>query len=665
MSIMQHKENTQPPNNNTRLLITTRLVTSILAFFLIFGLNTAWSGQDQAPSGTQGKNSSSPDATQSPTPSTATDSTVTLEQITVVSQKIDEYVQKNPNQVVSMDEAEITQRNFLGVYEVLGNMPGVDVKKSGGMGARISIRGGGGSGSVLVLLDGRPMNSGQFSGVDLGSIPIDIIKKITVFKPPVPMWLGPGSSAGAIYIETKKGKTTGAATSSGRLRTTVASFGQFDLNGSWKLSREKSNLLLAAGYGHVDGKRENSQKDKGHFSFNWDKETDDLLSIQVNGKYYLSDHGIAGPTYNPTPNANQRYEKGSLDMKVKGFMGEALDYEVKSFVDITNLEDFSNSGEKSTLDSLSSGLGGELFWSGMDEKNEFRVGTLFKNEQVDHTLTGDHDRSQISLHGVHTMTLSPLVVTAGVRGDYSNDFYFSPAGNLGISYEILPELMFKTNVGYSTNLPSFGQLYQPSHGAIDQVRGNPDLNEEKITTYTVGLQKRFRKKSYMELTFFRTDSRDLIKYQRGDDLISRPENIDNAWKQGVEATFKYTFSPLFSIDLNHIWQKTENEDNKKELSYAPDHTFKATIKSKLATGTRLESTVRAYTSQFTDTDNTVDEKIHGYATVDAKMIHPVTLAGYSGDVYLNLINLFDRDYSSHYGYPDDGIRLACGLNINF
>ena len=636
--------------------------TVLFIFFLVFGTGPVWAdqgatagtGQEKTPAahGKVSKESGTPP--------------VTLDQVVVVSRKIDDYIRKNPNQVVSMDAGEIAQRNFLEVYEVLGSMPGVDVRRgTSGMGARISIRGGGGSGSVLVLVDGRPMNSGQFSGVDLGSIPMDIIKKITVFKPPVPVWLGPGSSAGAIYIETKRGKAAKAATHRGRLRTGVGSFGRFDLNGSWKLTREDTNLLLAAGYGHVDGHRENSQRDKGHFSFNWDKETDSLLNIQVNGKYYLSDHGVSGPTYNPTPHARQRYEKGSLDMKVKGLMGDALDYEIKAFGDVTNLEDTSNTGEKATLDALSTGAGGEVFWSNAAGDRELRMGTLVKAQQVDHTLTGEHDRTQVSLHAMHTMKMHPFLLTMGARGDYSNDFYFSPAGNLGLSYEVMPDLLVKTNVGYTTNLPSFGQLYQPSHGSIDQVRGNPDLDEERITTWTLGIQKNFRKKSYMELTAFRTDSRDLIKYQRGEDLISRPENVDNAWKQGVEATFKYKFSKGLSLDLNHVWQKTENEDNGKELSYAPDHAFKATVKSKLSGGTRLESCLRAYSRQFTDTDNTAEEIIHGYATVDAKVIHPVTLTGRSGEVYLHLINLLDRDYYSHYGYPDDGLRFVCGLNINF
>lgn len=589
-----------------------------------------------------------------------------LEEIVVVGEKIDDYVQNNPNQVVSISEQELMERNFLQVYEALGSMAGVDVKPStSGLGARISIRGGGGSGSVLVLLDGRPMNTGQFGGVDLGSIPIDMVRKITVFKPPAPVWLGPGSSAGAIYIETKKGNKRKDAKISGRIRTGAGSFGKLDLNGSCKINNDDSNLLLAAGYGHRDGKRENSQLDKGHFSFNWDKETDSLLSLQVNGKYFLSDHGVSGPTYNPTPKASQRYEKSSLDVKVKGFLGESLDYDVKAYADRVDLEDTANNGEVAKLDAYTAGLGGEILWSGEDGKSELRVGGLFENSEVDHTLTGEHHRDAFSLHGVHTLKRAPFILTTGIRGDYTSDFHFSPAGNLGVSYELLPYTVLKTNGGYSVNLPSFGQLYQPSHGSIDQVRGNPDLDKEKVTSFSFGVQHRFEDKNQIELSFFRADTRDLIKYQRGDDLINRPENVGRATKQGVEATLKYNINDYLSVDFNHVWQHTENKDNGKELSYAPDHAFKATLKSKFASGTRVECTVRAYSGQFTDTENTEEEKLDAYATADAKIIQPFSIRSKSGEVYVHFINLLDEDYEVHYGYPDDGFRFQCGVNLNF
>ncbi len=98
----------------------------------------------------------------------AADEAFILDEITVVGQKIDDYIEKNPNQVETMGTKEMAERNFLDPYEILSSIPGVDVARgSSGIGAQISIRGGGGSGGVLVLVDGRPMNSGQFKGVDL------------------------------------------------------------------------------------------------------------------------------------------------------------------------------------------------------------------------------------------------------------------------------------------------------------------------------------------------------------------------------------------------------------------------------------------------------------------------------------------------------------------
>ena len=72
------------------------------------------------------------------------DVTAVTEEMVVVADKLDDFVRQNPSQVESMGAAEIESRNFLQVQEVLGAMPGVDVTSgTGGLGSRISIRGGG------------------------------------------------------------------------------------------------------------------------------------------------------------------------------------------------------------------------------------------------------------------------------------------------------------------------------------------------------------------------------------------------------------------------------------------------------------------------------------------------------------------------------------------
>lgn len=125
-----------------------------------------------------------------------------MDALVVTAERIDEYVSNYPQQVERLDENEIRRRNLLSVEEALGTMPGVEVKRSSGIGSRISIRGSGKSGGVLVLLNGRPLNSNQYGGIDLSTIPVEIVGSIMVFKPLVPVWLGPGGSDGIINIST-------------------------------------------------------------------------------------------------------------------------------------------------------------------------------------------------------------------------------------------------------------------------------------------------------------------------------------------------------------------------------------------------------------------------------------------------------------------------------
>lgn len=123
----------------------------------------------------------------------------------VTGQRLDDYIVDHPQLVTVLERGDIEAGNFLDLTEAIGSMPGVDVSQAGStMQSRISIRCSSDSGAILVLVNGRPLNSSQYGSVELASQPIDTVRKVTVFKPPVPVWLGPGVTAGAINIETRK-----------------------------------------------------------------------------------------------------------------------------------------------------------------------------------------------------------------------------------------------------------------------------------------------------------------------------------------------------------------------------------------------------------------------------------------------------------------------------
>jgi iron complex outermembrane receptor protein len=353
-----------------------------------------------------------------------------------------------------------------------------------------------------------------------------------------------------------------------------------------------------------------------------------------------------------------------MDFQTAGPAGESGDYSLNVYADRMDLEDRSQSGFTSDLRDIKWGLKADTDWSGAEEAWALRVGAILERDEVEHTLSGEHDRVTAGAHAQYDRHFNALTATLGLRGDHTSDFDFNPGASAGLSFEATKKLLIKGNAGYSVNVPNFGQLYQPSHGSIDQVRGNPDLNEEQVASYDLGLAYRSRKNRVFQATVFRTDTRDLIVYRRGTDRVYQPVNIDKAWRHGLELTVKYGWDMGVSVDLDYILQDSENRENLKELAYTPRNTFKATVKYTLPEWkTRLETKLGYYDQRYSEVEARESEKLDAYTTVDLKLLQPFSVGKISCEGFIDIYNLFDRDFENHFGYPDDGFRIVVGLNM--
>lgn len=593
---------------------------------------------------------------------------VALDSIVVTAERIDAYIEKNPQQVVILGLDEIEKRNMLSVEEALSTMAGVDVKKSSGIGSRISIRGSGKAGGVLVLLNGRPLNSSQYGGADITSIPIDIVKSITVFKPPVPVWLGAGASEGAIVITTRDSVDAGDDESKHvtRIRGAGGSYGQVEGTVSHRCTMEKGSAMATASGTHRDGKRTNSDRNSGNFSLHWDRELGGGKRVELDGRYYLSEYGSAGPEDNATPDARQSYQKGSLDSRLSGIIGSTGDYTLNLYGDLIDLKDESQSGLVSTLDNQKFGLKAENNWTDAEERWGLQLSGILERDDVDHTLSGTHHRTTAGFGAQADRNWQAFSVTLGARGDYTSDFDVNPGFSGGVRYRLAKHWAIKANAGYTVNIPSFGQLYQPSHGSIDQARGNPDLDEEKIWSYDLSTEYRKGKAHTFQVSLFRSDTSDPITHERGDDLIYRPVNANRSWRQGVEAAWKYALDLGLTVDASAVVQDSEIEETGNELTYTPRVKLKlALLYTVKAAGTRLETTVRYRSKQYSESQNREEQRLDDYTTMDFKAIQPFTVKGLAMEWFVNLDNIFDKRYEIHYGYPDDGFRFLTGLHLTF
>lgn len=587
----------------------------------------------------------------------------TLGEVVVTSEKLDDYIKNYPHDVNIVERTEIVKRNHSTVEEVLKTMPGVEVYPTSGMGSRISIRGSGKSGAVLILLNDRPLNSNQAGSMDLNSIPVDIIESVTVFKPPVPVWLGPGGSDGAINIITREIKPSDKGEKSNTtVKAAGGSYGQIQGGASQVLKLGDGNLLLSGNYNHRDGKRVNSDRNDVNAGVNWSRSG----KYEVNGRYYEAEYGVPGPTDNATPDARQHYRKGSLDGRITGALLESGTYTLNMYGDLVNLQDNSQYGYTATLDDRKVGLKLDTSWAQDDGKWELRVGGMTEFNDFDHTLAGKHDRYRNGLNAQFDKRFGDFTATIGARGDATNDFGFNLGGSLGLGWGLNEKTLVKARVGYTTNVPTFEQLYQSTHGSIDQSRGNPDLKVEKVLSSDLSVEYKFAKGKQVQATLFRVDTWDLITSERGADLIYRPINISGAERQGVELTGKYGWESGLVGDVSFIWQNSKDKDTGKNLPYTPNIKAKMTLQYTLPKlKTRLEGSVRYESPRFSQTENLPDQKMSAYVTTDIRVTQPITIKGGKADIYVKVDNLLNAAYQNHIGYPDDGIRALGGIQMRF
>ncbi|HXZ86737.1 MAG TPA: TonB-dependent receptor plug domain-containing protein, partial [Myxococcota bacterium] len=111
----------------------------------------------------------------------------------------------DPSAFATVIQARDYDDRFATVEELLEQVPGVDVRRFGGLGAysTASIRGSK-SEQVLVLLDGVRLNEAERGGVDLSTLPLRQVERIEVLPGAGAQRWGSDAVGGVISITTRR-----------------------------------------------------------------------------------------------------------------------------------------------------------------------------------------------------------------------------------------------------------------------------------------------------------------------------------------------------------------------------------------------------------------------------------------------------------------------------
>lgn len=603
--------------------------------------------------------------------------------------------------VSALDHERIEAREALTLTQLLQDLPGVSVNRSGPPGRQttVFVRGGG-STHTRVLVDGVAVNEpGGF--FDHGSALGHELQQIEVVRGAASSLYGSDALAGVISIETRR-----PSPGEPRRAHLTAEGGGF---GHRRVAAGTSGRSGRIDW-NVAGLRLLTDNDVPNSSF---RETAGALALglEISPRWTLqwtargsdSFHGTPGQTGFGLLDHDAYFERTDVVSSVR-LRGTAarLRHELRAGIAVSN---------QLSLDPTDSGarvptyLGRTGAWGPSQDfpdpdgyQNETRrmvFGYQAEMEAARHLVsagvdverqTGDlgtrgqpllsPERTNAGLYVQDRWAIAPtLFVTAGARLEHNDSFGTALVPRAALSWIVRENggrsTRLKASAGAGIKEPGFFE----SFGTSDFARGNPDLKAERSRTYDAGIEQRaFDGRLRVELTAFHHDYRDQIAYLLLDPAtyFGTYENLGRARARGLE--LEAEAQPRRGISVRGQYTYTDSEVLVSTAGFdpllavgqpllrRPRHMGSVTVEGGPA-GSRVRAALTAvFVGARADSDFAGLElrENTGHTRVDARLRAQVAPRA---ELYVVAENLLDAEYHEVLGFPGLGRALRAGVRL--
>ncbi len=572
-------------------------------------------------------------------------------EVVITATRIEQSVAELPVTINVVKAEEIAASQAKNAGEALSLLPGVVIKTQGSWGALTSVRvRGATSTQVLVMVDGRPLNSAQSGTVDLTDIPVADVERIELLRGPGSSLYGAYALGGVINIITRKG--------GGPAKTEVSSAAGSLGASNYNLSHTGGEGKLAYSFNvekaSSDGFLPNSIYDADSYSARADLALDRNSSLTLSLQKLNATKGVSGSENWPTPFATQWNDNSYISLRYDRSDGNGKSF-VNAFLHQNNLryrDDDPFWPVDTRHDNNSLGLSLQRD-SVLGSTGHLVYGLDWRQDNIDSLSLGTHRAATKAAYVQGEMAATDrFMVIAGGRYD-SHSIYgsrFSP--RVGVTYRLGGSLI-RGSVGQGFRPPVFQDLYwnEPPY-----MIGNPNLRPEHSNAYELGLERKIFSTD-ARFTLFRQDIKNLIRWGDNGFGVWSPRNIDQARLQGFEVELARELHPGLSGFVNYTWLDARNTLGNSRLPYSPENSAAAGLR--FAEGRKLSGQLNA---RFIGKQTGSTTAISGYTKVDLRLARQ--LAG-NIDLVLGIDNLFDIDYYEQDGYPMPGRTVNVRVKWGF
>lgn len=482
------------------------------------------------------------------------------DEIVVTASSVPETIGETAASVSVITREDIERRAARDVIDVLREIPGLAVARTGSAGKATSIfLRGGSSKQALILWNGVEMNNPYFSGYDFGQLSAAGVERVEVVRGPFSALYGSEAVSGVVNV------LTTPRAGGGRLEIEGGESGLLNASVTAALTSDRWSAHAAAEHRADDGFAANDDFDSDSLLGGIAFRPSGNLSLALLARHTSYELGIP-----VTPNADstafvaspERRQEGSETQIVLPFRYDTgpASYEVR-VSESRRVEDFSDVAgpfgpeASDTTSSIRTARGTARF-------GRLTAGAEYERSLVDHvsnfSLIDERERTNQSAFVEDRVSFrNGIELTAGLRFDDFQSFGSELSPRFAGAW-IHSGHKIRAAFGAGFRAPSVGELYSPFFG-------NDGLEAERSRTIELGYD-RFSTTGSFAATLFRSDYDQLVVF--GDDF--RFQNIAAAGAQGVELHGARRLSAV-NLSASYTWLDTEDQATGQALVRRPEH----------------------------------------------------------------------------------------------
>lgn len=584
---------------------------------------------------------------------------IELDRIVVTSSRTEEAASETGRWVDTVSEEELEFFNPQGLADALRDQTPVLIGDYGALGAQktVSMRGSTAS-QVLVLIDGRPVNSARSGDIDLNTVPLDNIEKIEVLRGPASTLYGSSAMGGVINILTKDAPEEGQET---EITNRFGTFRTYQEQLSHGARIKKFGYRINTGYQSSEGHRDNAAYHSQDYSGKMSYDFSENNTLTVGGGYYRDLVGTPGEITSPDINDKQKTAKSFFDVKwdAAPWPQKKIDISARIYQNDDRLEFIETPDplDRETHRSSSRGLG-VIYNQELTSFWKWVGGFDWIDHYNDSTVTAKHHYSVGAGYLVNKFKpCEKLQLNVGTRvDDYSNfGTEISPSFDAVLSAQ--KDLKLRFLIARSFRAPTFNDLYWPSAFGAE---GNPNLLPEKGTSGEFGIEKVFSRWLRLGLTYFRSHYNNLIKWQEDTDGIWRPKNVDTAVIYGIEEDLTLAFTDTIELSMRYKFLAAKDDKTNKFLTYQPKNTIQCLLTFERLAGCNIGVQGLFVDRAYHDAANTIFLK--RYYTLGLTVSKDFNE---NAGVFCNIDNVLNKKYETRRRFPLPGLSVRSGIKLKF